>query len=84
MSDNVEYLPVWKNGATAEERFLELAMIARKRPERFEHVIIIWNYTNQKDGDRMRTEYVTSGCDTMDALGLVELAKEELHRYTRG
>ena len=82
-TDNVEYLPIWKKGATAEEHLLELAMIARKHPERFSKVIII--YHEQIDDREPRvshTRYTTHGCDTTQAVGLIELGKLQLLRYT--
>lgn len=42
LSDNVEYLPLWKKDATPEERLLELAMVARKHPERFSKIVVLY------------------------------------------
>ena len=42
-TSNVEYLPIWKAEATAEERLLELAMIARKHPERFAKLMVVYS-----------------------------------------
>lgn len=84
-SDNVDYLPVWKKDATAEERLLELAMMARKHPERFHRFILVYQESIAVDGkeeSQVRTRYVTQGVKTVQALGLIELGKLELLRYT--
>lgn len=71
MSNNVTALPVWKRDATAEERFMELAQMAREDPGRFEKVII--GYLGVKDCKPGVSNYVTTGCNALDALGLATL-----------
>lgn len=45
MKDNLDYLPVWKAGASVEDRFNELAMMAQKHPERFSKLVVIYTET---------------------------------------
>lgn len=76
MKDNVDYLPIWKAGSTVEEQFMELALIARKHPERFERFIVI--YQESKD-NHTRTDYLTKqGLQLNCTLGLLEMGKFEL------
>jgi len=81
MSDNVDYLPVWKKNNTAEERFLELAMIARKHPERFNRICVI--YEENKGDDTTVTDYTLHNCSTLELLGLIEIAKQEIFAVVR-
>jgi len=76
---SVEYLPVWKKDATAEERFLELAQMARQEPERFEKVIIGWVGT--RNGKPGASNYVTVGCNAIEALGLAELTRRNVEDW---
>lgn len=71
MNSNVKGLPVWKRGATAEERFLELAQMAREEPGRFEKLIVCWLGT--RNGVSGKHSYVVAGCDAIEALGLATL-----------
>ena len=86
--DNVEYLPIWKADATAEERLSELAMIARKKPERFAHIVVIYEeILPTEDGEKYPStvcRYVTNGVGSSGALGLIESAKYKLLRYMFG
>lgn len=81
---NIEYLPIWKKGATAEERFLELSHIARKHPERFESFVLI--HEERLDGreDKMKIDYACHNVDTMKLLGLIELGKRRVLKVTHG
>lgn len=79
MNSNVKGLPVWKKGATAEERFLELAHMARDEPERFEKVIVCWLGT--RDGVSGKLSYVTAGCDALEALGLATMTVRNVEDY---
>lgn len=78
--DNLEYLPIWKKGSTAEEFLLELAMIARKHPERFEKVVLVSQETLPTG--QTKVDYFTRQVSTMEALGVLELGKMEIIRYT--
>ena len=83
--DNVEYLPVWKAGATAEERFSELAILARLKPERFNAMIVIYEEELPiQDGEKNPStmcRYVTNGTNCTRALGLIESGKYKLLRW---
>ena len=68
---NVTAMPVWKRDASPEERFLELAQMARENPDRFQMVIVCWIGTHQ--GKQGSSNYVTTGCDAIQALGLAAL-----------
>lgn len=83
---NLDYLPIWKKGATPEERFLELAVMARVRPERFKRVFVAYQEdVEQPAGDispRICTRYASNGMNTTECLGVIELAKLEILRHT--
>ena len=80
MISNVTSLPVWKRDATAEERFLELAQLAREAPERFEKVLVGW--IGVKDGKPDVSNYVTTGCNALDALGIATLTRRNVENWT--
>ena len=77
--DNVRYLPMWKQGATAEERFLELAQIARQHPERFSRLFVV--YQEELPDKSTITRYVSLGGCATEILGLIELGKFELLKW---
>lgn len=64
-NDNVDYLPLWKKDATAEERLLELAMVSRKHPERFLKFFLVYQ----------EERFMNYNASTTECLGLLELAK---------
>lgn len=76
-TSNVEYLPVWKAEATAEERLLELAMIARKHPERFAKLMVV--YVEEKpDGRCWQIRSIGSGLTTVfEEIGILNAAMTE-------
>lgn len=55
-SCKVDYLPIWKKGATTEERLLELAQIAAKHPEYFDKWVIVYCEDNEK---RFKTRWIS-------------------------
>ena len=73
MTNNVEPFPNWKTGASAAERFSELEHEARKHPGRFAQVVVVF-VERMADG-RTLTRYLTSGCSTTEALGVLESGK---------
>lgn len=77
--DNISILPNWKKNATAEDRLNELALIARKRPELFEKMIIV--YQEQNDGTYY-TRYIGTDMDTPVLYGLLEMAKDTIRYNT--
>ena len=76
LPDNVSYLPIWKEGATAEERFSELAMVARKHPERFGKVTTVYAETLPNGHTVLRQ--VSAGVTMIEMLGLYALASHDL------
>jgi hypothetical protein len=78
--DNVDYLPIWKANATAEERFMELAMMARKHPERFNKMVVIYQEDVNKDGWIARYQG-SANLTTNEILGLLEIAKFEVLKH---
>ena len=81
--DTVTYFPYWKAGATAEERLLELAEIARAHPERFDTMIVVYN--ERTTCNRFLTRYITSGKEgSMHFVGLLEMAKNKLFEWING
>lgn len=79
MADNVEFLPIWKNNATPEERLMELAMMARKNPERFAKMVVFYQEESEHG---YQTRYVCSEkLDSIQLLGLIELGKDQVLRY---
>lgn len=85
MHENVRWLPNWRKDVDAATRFEELAVMARKQPERFAHVVIGWS-NDPKPGERGYLQnYALVGCenDTMKLLGLLEMIRMEIHANTR-
>jgi hypothetical protein len=78
--NKVSYLPVWKEGATPHERFLELALIAQAHPERFQNVVVV--YHEKMEDSKFRVRYITNGGSVLETLGLLELGKEKLLRWS--
>ena len=80
-SENCEYLPIWKQGATAEERFLELAAVAAKHPEWFEQMTLI--YVSHSDDGRTTTRYAGVNSSTQELLGMLRMCEWEIMNTTR-
>lgn len=78
-TDNIEFLPIWKQGATAEERLLELAMVARKHPEKFNKFIIIYQENNEKNNSTSE-RFVNFNANTTECLGLLRLGEMSIIR----
>lgn len=82
MSATIDYLPVWKRGATPEERFLELAAIAKAHPERFAKMLTVWvEYLD--DGEHFKVQYLSDNLETLELLGLLTMTIEEVHAKLR-
>lgn len=80
-ADNVDYLPIWKKGSTAEEFLMEVAAIARKHPERFGRIAVIYEQTLE-DGST-KVDYQCKNTTTTELMGVIELAKDQIIRNTR-
>lgn len=77
MKNNVDYLPIWKNNASAEERLQELSHMARKHPEQFNKFIIVF----QEIDDESNSSYERQVCfnlTTTEALGLLRFGEVAL------
>lgn len=85
MTATVDYLPIWKKGATPEERFQELAMMARKHPERFTRMVLVYEGDLPlKPGEtypHTEVRYATLGMSNTQALGLLEVGKDKIMRW---
>lgn len=80
MNDNVTYIPIWKNNATAEERLQELAQIARKHPERFDKFIIVHQELDEKK-EYTQERTLSFNCSTTEAVGLLRLGEVKLLKF---
>ena len=80
MKDNIEYLPVWKQTESAEERFLELAMVARKHPERFGKIVVVYEET--LPSERTVVRQISVGCTTNEVIGILEIGKMHVYEET--
>lgn len=76
----ISYLPLWKKGATPEERLMEVVAIARNHPERFAKMAIIYA---EDTGSADMTRYACNGMTTLELLGLLRLAEVEVLAATR-
>lgn len=85
MLENVRWLPTWRKDVDAATRFDELAIMARKHPEKFSHVVIGWANAPENKAIGYQTDYCLVGCncDTMTFLGLLEMVRMEIHAVTR-
>lgn len=82
MSKPLSYLPVWKANATPAERLRELALIAEKHPEMFKRFVVA--YLEDLPNNCFKTRYHCFNLRTPEAIGVMEMAKIELHKYTHG
>jgi hypothetical protein len=80
MADNVDYLPIWKKGSTPEEFFLEVAMVARKKPMQFDKVVVV--YQELLPNGNAKANYYCRNVSTTEAIGLLELGKGVLIDFT--
>lgn len=80
MKDNVDYLPIWKAGATAAERLSELSFIARKYPDKFNKVAVI--YQEKLAGNRTVTRVLSFGCTTNELLGIIDQGRVQVYKDT--
>jgi hypothetical protein len=69
VSATIDYLPIWKKGATAGERLRELAMIADKHPDQFQKWVCVYCEDNDV---RFKTRWVNGeGTRTSDCLAVL-------------
>lgn len=76
----VAYLPIWKKNATAEERLLELASIARTNPSKFDKFLIIYQEISP-DGEYTQERTLAFNCTTNEVLGLLKLGEHKILKF---
>lgn len=77
MTATVDYLPVWKRGATAGERLRELAFVADKHPEQFRKWVLVYC----EDNDQRFKVRTMSGEETRTSDCLAVLEAGILHTW---
>ena len=78
--DKISYLPIWKKDSTPEEFFQEVALIARKYPERFTRIGIVFD-EKLPNGNTM-TRYHCYNVNTTELIGLFECGKMVVYELT--
>jgi len=84
MTASIDYLPIWKKDATAEEWLLQVAAIARKHPERFDKVVLIYESRDLPGTTASEIRYACNNVNTDELLGILVQTIEEVHIVTRG
>lgn len=80
MTNKVDYLPVWKKGATAEERLSELSIMARNDPQRFSRMVVL--YTEEMPNGAWKPRVISTGLhNDMEVVGSLYMAIN--HVYDR-
>ena len=79
MSADVIPIPVWKEGATAAEWLEEVASVARRFPEKFKRVAIL--YVEDKETTDV-LHYYHHNLDTLQFHGLLMAVNMRLDRDT--
>jgi hypothetical protein len=83
MTASVDYLPIWKKGATAAERLYELAQVAEKHPDWFDKWVLVHCEDNDK---RFQVRYMngegtrTSDCLAVLSAGQMHIWEEMIRR----
>lgn len=80
MSDTLLILPVWKKGASAEDWFSDMANFARKYPERFRKMVLV--YDEDIGNDQSRIGYYCHACSTTEAFGLLAMGQQRVWEFT--
>ncbi len=82
MTNSVTTFPYWKANATPSERFAELEMEARTKPERFQRMLCV--YVEITPSGRWKPRIASCGNDNdFERLGLLHTAMEEIEREMR-
>ena len=79
--DNVDYLPIWKKNSTAEEWFMECAMMARKFPQRFEQIVLCYREPLKSGQSQYRV--AQRNCNLAEEIGLFEIGKLRAHEDSK-
>lgn len=82
MTNKIDYLPIWKANATAEERLQELAHIARKHPERFHKFAIVYQELDPINHETFERQ-MSFNVSTIELLGLLRFGEMAVLRDTR-
>ncbi len=82
MDENLSILPVWKKNATAEERLLELAVMARKNPEKWEKFAIV--YSGRGADGSVNVNDMNCNCGLLETMGLFEVGKLRVFERSTG
>ena len=82
MTATIDYLPIWKRDATPADRFDELCAIARKHPERFNRIVVVYEEVLPNKNSVVRQ--ISANCSTTETLGMLELGKVQLLQDTQG
>lgn len=77
---NLDVLPVWKKGATAYERLMEMALYARAYPHKFEKFALVYQEALPNGNVKFSTMSHDSKCNgegltLLEVLGLFEAGK---------
>lgn len=73
-------LPVWKKGASAEDFFYDMAIQARKYPDRFNKIIV--GYEENVSESAAIYDYYCHNTSTIELLGLLEMMKAKVLERT--
>lgn len=78
---SIDYLPIWKKGATTAERLRELAFIADKHPEQFRKWVLVYCEDSDK---RFKVRFMEGEeTRTSDAFGVLAAGQHHLWELTR-
>lgn len=79
---NVSVLPVWKKGATAVEFLDDIALMARKSPERFTRIAIVYDedlpLEPGEEYPRTVTRYASHGTSNSVLISMLEIGKRKV------
>ena len=78
----IDYLPVWKKGASVHERLYELAEMARKHPERFDKWLIAYQEL-RPNGNTLARVLFGDTTMTSDAIALLAVTQHDLMHDSR-
>ena len=82
MTASVKTFPYWKANATAAERFSELEMEARTKPERFQRMLCV--YIEILPNGRWKPRIAGVGNENdFERLGLLHTAMQEIEQEMR-
>ncbi len=71
----VESIPVWKRGATPQERLLELAQFAAENPGMFEKFVIL--YMQDEEGT-FCVRSMRHNCSLVEGMGIISVASFDI------